>query len=149
MAWELQHEERAGQGWWYLGACEQCTFEFSGPPEQIPGTGWMINQIVQGMKGAMGVEEGQLLYLKVYCDPAEWYRSKWRVVATAHGSPLAWAIIIPLALVALIVIGFLWIIRSISSKWWFGPAAIAIAGGVAALGTGILIREIRSKRETS
>lgn len=143
MAWELQYEERNNPGWWYLGSCEECTFEFSAPPEEIPGVNWMVDRIVESFKKTIKSE--RVLYTKVYYDPAEWYRSKWLVVITAHGSPVPWAVIIPLALALIAVLIIAWIIHKVSGKWWFGPATIAVAGGVAALGAGILIREIRSK----
>jgi len=143
MAWELQYEERFTQGWWYLGSCEECTFEFSAPPEQIPGMEWIVDQIVKSLKEAVRSEKGEVLYIKVYHDPAEWYRSKWLVAITAHGSPLPWAVIIPLALVLIAIIIIAWIIRKVGTKWWFGPVTIVAAGGLAVLGTGILIREIR------
>lgn len=144
--WELVHEERTGHGWWYIGRAEQCTFEFSTLPEEIPGVDWLVRKVGDAFKAEIASRGGEVLEYKIYFDAAEWYRSRWKVVITAHGSPLAWT---PIIIAALVVIGIAiiaWILHDVKDTWWGGWAVIGIAGGVAALGVAGIIHAVRRKK---
>lgn len=141
--WELKYEERTSEGWWYVGHAERCLFEFSAPPEEIPGVEWLATKVAQALRWGVQQEGGKVLYVKVWMDEAEWYRSRWLVEVVAHGSPLPWSVIIPLALAVLGIAIIAWILHDVGDLWWFGPAVVVLGIGAITFGVGAIIREAR------
>ena len=136
--WELIKSETTRDGLFWVGKAEECTFEFSFLPEQIPGIPTMAGWIASALKTAVGQENGKVLSYKLYLDRAEWYRSRWLCVCVAHGSPLAWYAI--LGIIAAILLIIAWIIHDTKGLLWFGPAVILIGIGVAAGGVAALVK---------
>ena len=149
MAWELVSEEKTNTSWWYVGSAQECTVEFTLPPEQLPGTEWIAGKILDAIKKGVA-EEGKLLKVELYFDAASWYDSKWLAVITAHGSPIAWALIVPaiwkwLAVLAAVVV-LIYFIKSTKDKNWFGPGVILIGVGIATLGIATLIATTKPRK---
>lgn len=144
MAWELQYAETTQRGWFYIGNVEECTFELTLPPEQLPGVEWLAKKIAEATKQAVVEEDGELLSLKLYLDEAGWWYSKWLIVVTAHASPLPWLPIILAAvriLPILIGIGVIaYLLVSTKDKSWFGPGIIIGGVGIAVLGVAYLFK---------
>ena len=147
--WELVHSEKTGVGLWYIGKAEQCTFEFTAPPEQIPGVKWLIGKLGSALKTKVEAEGGKVLEYKLYFDKAGVATSRWKVVITAHASPLAWSAIIIAALVLATIVVIAWILHDVKDLWWFGWAVIATAGAVTALAIGGTIYLLKRKKEVS
>ena len=134
MAYEVVLDARSSASWWYVGQAEAATFEFSAPPEQVPGVDWLIKQVVPALAEAIASDGGTVLRTQLSMDTAEWWRSKWTVKVWAHASPLAWNIVIPLFLILLIGVVVSWTLSQVEEMGWQGMVTVAI-GGAVALGT--------------
>ncbi|MBA7649654.1 hypothetical protein ES703_57451 [subsurface metagenome] len=99
----------------YEGDAETCIFEFKITPEQIPGTEWLGQQIVDSFASELEKEGSRLLELKVYRDTTPIFWTNYRVEVTATASPLAWNLIIIGVLAVLFVIAIVFAIKAVES----------------------------------
>jgi hypothetical protein len=145
MALELVKHIRTAAGWFYVGHAEEATFDVTLPPEELPGMSWFADKITGALvEGARG--EGEILETKVYFDTASWYDCKYRIVTVGHGSPVAWATVIAIALVVVGIGIIAWILHDVQDKPWLGFGLIGLGLGVGALGVGYLIKSAKSAK---
>ncbi|MBA7472854.1 hypothetical protein ES707_08186 [subsurface metagenome] len=99
--------------WSYIfeGDAESCIFEFKLTPEQIPGTEWLGQRIVESFASKLEEEGARLLELKVYEDTTPTFWTNYRVEVTATASPLAWNLIIIGVLAILFIIAIYFTIK--------------------------------------
>jgi len=88
----------------FQGDAETCVFEFTLTPEQIPGTRWIGERIVNSFVSELEKDGSRLLELRVYEDATPTWWTKYRVEVTATASPLAWNVII-IGVLAILFIG--------------------------------------------
>lgn len=144
MAWELVKRQRTLTGWFFIGQAEEATFDVTLPPEELPGMSWFADRITSALvEAARG--EGQILETEVYFDPASWYDCKYRVIARAHGSPIAWTpiIVAALAVIALAIIA--WTLRTVESKPWLGIGLVGVGIGAGAFGIAHLVKSTKKE----
>ena len=138
MGYELKIDELyEPQASTYQGEAETLTAEFWGPPEFF-GLENIINSGLEVVAAAQGLEP---LRLRVWVDPADWYNSKIKVVATAYEKSgissfpapdgevqrVAWPVAIWLAIVAgLAAITGLVLISYFVSKTDWGKAGLPV-----------------------
>ncbi|GAJ24739.1 unnamed protein product, partial [marine sediment metagenome] len=103
--------------WAYIfeGDAEVCTFEFKLTPEQIPGTEWLAERIVDAFVSELEKEGSRLLELKVYEDTTPMFWTNYRVEVTATASPIAWMPIIIGVLAILFVVAIIFAIKAVES----------------------------------
>ncbi len=103
--------------WSYVfeGDAETCIFEFKVTPEQIPGTEWLGQRIVDSFASELEKEGAKLLELKVSRDTTPIFWTNYRVEVTATASPLAWNLIIIGVLAVLFVIAIVFAIKAVES----------------------------------
>jgi len=99
----------------YEGDAEICTFDFKLTPEQIPGTEWLGERIVDTFASELEKEGARLLELKVYKDTTPMFWTNYRVEVTATASPLAWNLIIIGVLAILFVVAIIFAIKAVES----------------------------------
>ncbi|MBA7464955.1 hypothetical protein ES707_00113 [subsurface metagenome] len=99
----------------YEGDAETCIFEFKVTPEQIPGTEWLGQRIVDSFASELEKEGSRLLELKVYRDTTPIFWTNYRVEVTATASPLAWNLIIIGVLAVLFVVAIIFAIKAVES----------------------------------
>jgi len=101
--------------WAYIfeGDAEVCTFDFKLTPEQIPGTEWLAQIIVDSFVSELQKEGSWLLELRVYEDTTPTFWTNYRVEVTATASPLAWNLIIIGVLAVLFIVAIVFAIRSV------------------------------------
>jgi len=139
MAFQLVKHSTTPAGFFYIGTAEQATFDVTLPPEELPGMSWFADKITGALvEAARG--EGVILETKVYYDTASWYDCKYRVIAVGHGSPVAWATVIAIALVVVGIAIIAWILRDVQNKPWLGIGLVGLGIGAATLGIGYLIK---------
>ena len=111
---EIQHTVYP---WAYVfeGNAETCIFEFKLTPEQVPGTEWVGQRIVDSFVSELEKEGSRLLELKVYRDTTPTFWTNYRVEVTATASPLAWNLIIIGVLAVLFVIAIVFAIKAVES----------------------------------
>jgi len=136
--WQLVKSEVTPEGQFYIGKAEVCTFEFSFLPEEIPGVPTIAGLVASALRSAIQQEQGHLLSYRLYLDRAEWYRSRWLCIVTAHASPLAWYWIV--AIIAAAIAALAYLIHEIKSVPYIGPAIVLIGVGVAAGGIATLLK---------
>jgi len=137
----------------YVGEAEVATLYFDAVPGELPGWPAIVEKISEAVAENIVAEDGTLLRLRIYRGKAEWYLTKWKVEVVMHASPFPWAIVIPLIVILLIVIGFAYITQKLTTMDWGKAAAaipaVAIILGVAAVaGTGVAIAISRRKSVT-
>ncbi|GAI34992.1 unnamed protein product, partial [marine sediment metagenome] len=103
--------------WSYVfeGDAEVCTFEFRLTPEQIPGTEWLGERIVDSFVSELEKEGARLLELKVDRDTTPTWWTNYRVEVTATASPIAWNLIIIGVLAILFIIAIVFAIKAVES----------------------------------
>ncbi|TET41949.1 MAG: hypothetical protein E3J60_03465 [Dehalococcoidia bacterium] len=144
MAWELVTHTKTLAGWFFIGQAEEATFDVTLPPEELPGISWFADQVTAALvEGAKG--EGQVLETIVYFDTASWWNCKYRVIATGHGSPIAWATVIAIALVVIGIAIIAWMLHSVESKPWLGIGLVGLGVGAAALGIAALVKSTKKE----
>lgn len=99
----------------FEGAAETCIFEFQLTPEQIPGTEWLGERIVDSFVSELEKEGSRLLELKVYEDTTPTFWTNYRVEVTATASPLYWNLIIIGVLAILFVVAILFALKAVES----------------------------------
>jgi len=102
----------------FQGDAEVCTFEFKLTPEQIPGTRWLGEKIVDSFASKLEEEGSRLLELKVYEDTTPTLWTNYRVEVTATASPLAWNLIIIGVLAILFIVAIIFAIRAIDEVFF-------------------------------
>jgi hypothetical protein len=144
MAYELIKHDRPAAGLFYAGHAEQATFDVTLPPDQLPGMSWFADEITGALAGA-AAGEGTILDNKIYYDPGAWWNCEYRVITTAHASPLLWT---PIIITALVVIGIAivaWILHSVEAMPWLGIGLIGLGVGAGAFGIAYLVNTARAK----
>jgi len=116
----------------YKGKTDVCTMYFNSLPEQIPGINIITETISRVVAEQIIAEGGTILRLRIYNAKGEWYNSRWKIEVAVHGSPFAWAVVIPLIIILLIVIGFAYIMHKVEEIDW-GKAAFPIIAVVLGL----------------
>ena len=99
----------------FEGDAETCTFEFQLTPEQIPGTEWLGQRIVDSFVSKLEEEGSRLLELRVYRDTTPTFWTNYRVEVTATASPLVWNLIIIGVLAILFVVAIIFAIKAVES----------------------------------
>jgi hypothetical protein len=99
----------------YEGDAETCTFEFKLTPEQIPGTEWLGQRIVDSFVSELEKEGSRLLELRVYEDTTPMFWTNYRVEVTATASPIAWNLVIIGVLAILFVVAIIFAIKAVES----------------------------------
>jgi len=99
----------------FEGDAETCIFEFKLTPEQIPGTEWLGQRIVDSFVSELEKEGSRLLELKVYEDTTPTWWTNYRVEVTATASPLAWNLIIIGVLAVLFVVAIVFALKAVES----------------------------------
>lgn len=141
------------------GTGEQCTFKVTIPlPNQLFPNTWEGNRIISAFQDKIKEQGGDILDLKLYLDTTPTWTTDYYGVALvkpatpagAVGFPFAWAIVIPLILVLLIILAFTWAIIEIKSvplgKLVAGVAIPLVAVAAVVGGVG-LIMLASSRRE--
>lgn len=102
--------------WAYVfqGDAERCTFEFKLTPEQIPGTEWVGEKIVDAFVSALQNENSRLLELKVYQDVTPTFWTNYRVEITATASPIVWAVVIYAVLAILFIVAIIFAVKAVT-----------------------------------
>lgn len=142
MAYELIKSVTTPAGLFYLGHAEEATFEVTLPPEELPGVSWFANKITEALVEA-AAGEGQILKTQTYFDSGGWYYCKYLVIAVGHGSPLAWAIIVPMALVIVGLSVVAWMLHTVKDRPWLGAGLVAVGIGAGAIGVSQLVKEAK------
>lgn len=104
----------------YAGNAERCEFEFNLTPEQIPGTSWTQQRIVQEFEQKVRDEGAEMLELQVYEDTSPTLYTKYKVIATSTASPVPWNLIIVAVLGILFLIAIVFAVKSVTDLW-YGP----------------------------
>ena len=99
----------------FEGDAETCIFEFQLTPEQIPGTEWLGQRIVDSFASELEKEGSRLLELRAYRDTTPTFWTNYRVEVTATASPLAWNLIIIGVLAVLFVVAIVFAIKAVES----------------------------------
>ncbi len=99
----------------FEGDAETCIFEFQLTPEQIPGTEWLGQRIVDSFASELEKEGSRLLEMRVYRDTTPMFWTNYRVEVTATASPLAWNLIILGVLAVLFVVAIVFAIKAVES----------------------------------
>lgn len=144
MGYALIKSTTTGPGYFYVGTAETATFDVTLPPEELPGVSWFADKINNALV-ASAAGEGTILRTKVYYDEASWYNCKYRVITSAHASPLLWT---PIIIAALVVTGLFiiaWILQSVTEQPWLGVGLIGLGIGVGAFGIAYLAKTARAK----
>lgn len=111
--WELIQHTIYPWAYVYEGDAERCTFEFKLTPEQIPGTEWISERIVNAFVGELEKEGSRLLELKVYEDITPTFWTNYRVEVTATASPIVWAVVIYAVLAILFLVALIFVVKAI------------------------------------
>jgi hypothetical protein len=112
----------------YVGTAEEVTIYFDALPEQIPGLDLITQRVLEAVAPNIIDNGGVMLRLQIFRGKGEWYNSKWKVAAAIHSSPFPWAVVIPLIIVLLVVIGFAYITHQVKSMDWGEKALIGGLG---------------------
>lgn len=102
----------------YNGNVEECTFIFSLGPEQIPGTDWFRDQIINGLEDEVTKEGARMIKLQVWEDTTPLWHTDYKVIATATASPVHWLLIIGAVLVILFLVAITFTIIKIVKFVW-------------------------------
>jgi uncharacterized integral membrane protein len=146
MAWELIVDKKYNQS--YKGHAELCAYSFDLGPEQVPGTRWSAQQVVEAHADSLAEEDSELLEVRMWEDASPTWETHYYVEVVATASPLWWNLIIIGALVILVGILIYFIINKtediieyIGEKAPIAIPLLALAG--VALGTAVLVFAIR------
>ena len=115
----------------YAGKAEEATIYFDGLPEQIPGLDLITEKVTQAVVENILAHGGTMLRLQIYRGTGQWYNSKWKVVCAIHASPFPWAIVVPLIIGLLIVIGFAYMTHQVKDMDWGEKAIMGLGLGIA------------------
>ncbi len=109
----------------YEGNAETAVFEFQLTPEQIPGTEWLSDRIVDAFVAELEAQGSRLLRLKVSRDttPTWWTNYRVEITATVEAGTagtvgavgFAWSAVIIGVLAILFIIAIVWAIRSVDA----------------------------------
>ena len=113
--WELVQDTIYPWSYIYEGNAEVCTFEFKITPEQIPGTEWLGERIVDAFISELEKEGARLLELKVFRDTTPTFWTNYRVEVTATASPLAWNLIIIGVLAIVFIFAIAFVIKAVEA----------------------------------
>ncbi len=131
VTYELVHEQLyEPEASTYVGKAEEATLYFDGFPEQIPGLDLVTEKVTEAVVEHILANDGTMLRLRIYRGAGAWYNSKWKVVFAIHASPFPWAIVIPLIVALLILIGLAYIAHSVKTMDWGEKAIFGGAMGI-------------------
>jgi len=102
----------------YVGNAEKCTFTFSLGPEQIPGTDWLADQVINNFTSEVEKQNAKMLKLEVYEDASPTWKTNYTVVATSTASPVPWLLIIGAVMLLLFLIPIVFVIIDIIKFVW-------------------------------
>ena len=114
----------------YVGKAEEATIYFDAFPEQIPGLDLITQKITEAVVEKILANDGTMLRLQIYRGTGAWYNSKWKVAFAIHSTPFPWAVVIPLIVALLIVIGFAYITHSVKDMDWGEKAIVGLGLGI-------------------
>ena len=144
MAYELIVSEKFNQD--YRGHAERCTYTFSLTPEQIPGTSWAAQKVVDAHNEELEKQGSKILELRMWEDTSPMWTTDYKVEVVATASPLWWNLIIVGVLAILVIIAIYFVIQKVDDIVEYlgekAPIAIplmAIAGIGALVLIGILL----------
>lgn len=124
VAFELIISKRMNQA--YRGPAEFCAYEFSLWPEQIPGTGWAAQQIVDANLNALAEQGSQLLELRMWEDTAPTWTTDYKVEIVATASPLWWNLIIVGVFALLLIAGVAYTITKVEQIARYSPISVPL-----------------------
>ena len=143
MAWEQIVDKKMNQD--FRGHAEEATFTFSLGPEQLPGTDWAAQYVVNSFVNELAKENSSLLELRVWEDTAPTWHTDYYVEIVATASPLWWNVIIAGALLVMIGVAIWFSLESVEDiVEYIGEKApitlplLAIAG-IGLVGLAILV----------
>ena len=138
MAWVKIIDQKLNQD--YVGHAEKCTYTFKLGPEQVPGTGWALQQVINSHIEALAEENSLLLELRVWEDTTPTWWTDYYVEVTATASPLWWNIIIAGTLLLLIGIAIWFTIEEVEDiVKYVGEKAPGTLPIMAIAGVGVLV----------
>ena len=111
MSWNKIVDRKLNQD--FVGHAEKCTYTFSLGPEQIPGTGWARDQIINSHVKELAKENSRLLELRVWEDTEPTWQTNYYVEVVATASPLWWNVIIIGVLILLIGVAIYFTIEKV------------------------------------
>jgi hypothetical protein len=138
MAWELIVNEKTNQD--FRGHAEKCGYSFSLGPEQVPGTRWAAQQVLNSHVQALADQNSILLELRMWEDTSPTWETKYYAEVVASASPLIWGVIIGGALLLMIGFAILFAIEHIDDiAEYIGNKASGLITWVAVGGFGLLL----------
>lgn len=102
----------------YSGYVEECTFTFSLGPEQIPGTDWFRDQVINSFESEVIKEGARMISLKVWEDKTPTLHTDYTVIVTATASPVPWLLVIGAVLLILFIVAIVFTIVQIRKLWY-------------------------------
>ncbi|KKN08228.1 hypothetical protein LCGC14_1058770 [marine sediment metagenome] len=108
----------------FEGHAEVCTFEFKITPEQVPGTEWLAERIVDAFVSELEKDNSRLLEIKVSRDTSPPLWTNYLVEVTATASPLLWTLIIAGVLAIVFIFAINFAIRTIDDVF-FKPKGLS------------------------
>ncbi len=106
----------------FEGNAETAVFDFRLTPEQVPGTDWLGDRIVDAFAAELTTQGSRLLRLKVSRDttPTWWTNYRVEITATVETGTVGaigfpWSAVIIGVLAILFIIAIVWAIRSVDS----------------------------------
>lgn len=130
----------------YKGDAEKCTFTFSLGPDEIPGTEWYRDQIINNFTSEVEKEGAQMLQLEVYEDTSPALTTDYTVIATSTASPVPWLLIIGAIMLLLFLIPIVFVIVAIVKfVWAVGEAVFDLMGDIIPLLIVVLVMTMMMK----
>ena len=130
----------------YNGDAEKCTFTFSLGPEQIPGTDWLADQIINNFTDEVAKQGAQMLQLEVYEDASPALTTNYTVIATSTASPVPWLLIIGAIMLLLFLLPIIFIITEIVKfVWGVGETVFGMIGEIIPLLIIVLVMSMMMK----
>jgi len=99
----------------YIGPAERCVYTFSLTPDQMPGTGWAAQKIVDAHNGELAKQGSRLLEVRMWEDTSPIWTTDYKVEVIATASPLWWNVIILGVLAILIIVAIYFVIVEIEN----------------------------------
>lgn len=138
MAYELILNEKFNQG--YRGHAERCAYTFSLTPEQVPGTRWTAQKVIDAHNEELAKQGSKILELRMWEDTSPMWHTDYKVEIVATASPLWWNIIIVGVLAILVIIAIYFVIQKVDDiTEYIGEKAPAAIPFIALAGLGVVV----------